>query len=612
MTPSWAKVVLHALDGERLNAPLVPNCRKTSKIAASVLPIVTYDSADYFDRPLPIARIDKIRSPFIFTSMVKKRKLVVIGIFGTRLDAGHAKSRWNRWRPTISIFQHDDLLVDRLELLYQPGDRNAVSAMVDDLEQVSPETLVQLHPLAIRDAWDFEEVYQALYSWARSQPLRADDEDYLIHITTGSHVQQICLFLLAESRHLPGRLLQSSPPRNSSEPNGSYRIIDLDLSNYDALATRFAQEQQEGLSFLKSGIETRSKRFNALIEQIERVAIASRAPLLLTGPTGAGKSQLAARIFELKKRRGQVRGSFVEVNCATLRGDQAMSALFGHAKGAFTGATTARAGLLAAADQGILFLDEIGELGADEQAMLLRAIEEKRFLPVGCDQEAASDFQLIAGTNRDLSADVADGKFREDLLARINLWTFQLPALADRREDIEPNLQYELDRFAAKNGENVTINKEARQKFLAFAQSPPAKWSANFRDLNAAITRMATLAHGGRITAAEVKDEIARLEASWQTAPRSRGARGELARDEASLLSQVMGEEAAAKLDLFDRAQLVTVIRVCRDSVSLSDAGRKLFAVSRLSKAQANDADRLRKFLARFELSWDDVIRSAE
>jgi transcriptional regulatory protein RtcR len=98
-------------------------------------------------------------------------------------------------------------------------------------------------------------------------------------------------------------------------------------------------------------------------------------------------TRLARRIFELKRRREQLSGAFVEINCATLRGDHAMSTLFGHVKGAFTGAASNRPGLLMTADQGLLFLDEIGELGLDEQAMLLRAIEERRFLPVGADRE---------------------------------------------------------------------------------------------------------------------------------------------------------------------------------------------------------------------------------
>lgn len=202
---------------------------------------------------------------------------------------------------------------------------------------------------------------------------------------------------------------------------GQWRTIDLDLSRYDSIAARFALEQREDLSILKSGIDTRSLAFNALIGRIERVAVASPLPILLTGPTGAGKSHLARRIYDLNRRREQVRGNLVEVNCATLRGDQAMSALFGHARGAFTGAAAARAGLLRAADGGILFLDEIGELGLDEQAMLLRAIEERRFLPVGSDTEVASDFQLLAGTTADLSAAVGAGRFRADLLARIGL-----------------------------------------------------------------------------------------------------------------------------------------------------------------------------------------------
>jgi transcriptional regulatory protein RtcR len=116
-----------------------------------------------------------------------------------------------------------------------------------------------------------------------------------------------------------------------------------------------------------------------------------------------------------------------------------MSALFGHVKGAFTGAVQSRPGLLRSADGGVLLLDEIGELGLDEQAMLLHAIEDKAFLPVGTDREAQSDFQLGAGTNRDLSQAVRIGRFRDDLLARINLWTFRLPGLPRPRDAALPS-----------------------------------------------------------------------------------------------------------------------------------------------------------------------------
>jgi transcriptional regulatory protein RtcR len=459
---------------------------------------------------------------------------------------------------------------------------------------------VRLHPICLDDAWDFEAVYATLHDFARGYPFDVDGEEYVVHITTGTHVAQICLFLLTESRHLPGKLIQTSPPKRKfkHDASGSYRIIDLDLSRYDQLWMRFEQEHRQGTSFLKSGIETRNAAFNGLIEMIEHVVVSSEAPVLLTGPTGAGKSQLARRIFELKKQRQQIVGRFVEVNCATIRGDQAMSALFGHVTGAFTGATGDRPGLLCAARDGMLFLDEIGELGADEQAMLLRAIEEGRFLPVGADEETCSEFQLIAGTNRDLSREVGKGRFREDLLARINLWTFRLPGLSDRPEDIEPNLDYELDQFAARTGRKVTINRESRDRFLAFATSGAAAWKANFRDLGGAVTRMATLAPGGRVNLDVVNGEIERLRAAWETG------RASPADD---VLAAVLPAEQLASMDRFDQVQLAEVVRVCGVSKTLSEAGRTLFDRSRLEKKSSNDADRLRKYLARFGLNWGDV-----
>ncbi|WP_373653510.1 RNA repair transcriptional activator RtcR [Schlesneria sp. DSM 10557] len=530
-------------------------------------------------------------------------RTVVIGIVGTVIDSGSAEDRWQKWRPTIGICQQEELLIDRIELLHEARDIGLAGQVAADIGIVSPETEVRMHLLELDDPWDFDHVFTRLLDFSQNYSFRPEDERYLLHITTGTHVEQICLFLLAESRHIPGQLLQTSPPPRNTIGAGRYRIIDLDLSRYDALATRFHRQQREARSFLKSGIETRNVRFNELIEKIETVSIASTAPLLITGPTGAGKSQLARKIYELKRQRGQLPGDMVEVNCATLRGDQAMSALFGHVKGSFTGATGPRPGLLKSAHGGLLFLDEIGELGLDEQAMLLRAIEQKRFLPVGSDKEVESDFQLIGGTNCDLKDCVEQKRFREDLLARINLWTFCLPGLRDRREDIEPNLDYELERLTASQGRKITLNKEARQRFLAFAESPAATWNANFRDLNAAVIRMATLAPSGRITVNEVEAEIERLQDAWSHSRASR-------RSPASALPQLnflSSDEQWDAIDPFDQFQLAHVLEVCQSSRSLSDAGRKLFAVSRLDKKIPNDADRLRKYLARFNLTWKDV-----
>ncbi|WP_315762617.1 RNA repair transcriptional activator RtcR [Sphingomonas sp. Y38-1Y] len=525
------------------------------------------------------------------------KQLVVIGFLGSTLDAAKfGPSRWNKWRPSVGLTMHEDLRVDRFVLIHGSAHRRLAEYVTEDIAAVSPETTVEPQLIDFDDPWDFEEVYGKLLDFARGYHFDPDTEDYLIHITTGTHVAQICLFLLTEAHFLPGRLLQTQPRRGTADAAGIWNTIDLDLSRYDSIATRFAAESVAATSFLKSGIDTRNAAFNRMIDEIEQVAVRSRAPVLLMGPTGAGKSQLARRIYELKRLKHQVKGPFVEVNCATLKGDGAMSALFGHKRGAFTGATHDRPGLLRSADTGTLFLDEIGELGLDEQAMILRAIEDKRFLPVGADKEVVSDFQLIAGTNRDLGEAIAAGTFREDLYARLNLWTFTLPGLAERREDIEPNLDYELDRFVEREGDRVTFNKEARQRYLAFAIRPEARWSGNFRDLAASVTRMATFSPTGRIDVPTVDAEVARLKKLWATHDRA---------DDG--LASVLPPEAIEKLDPFDRVQLAHVVATCRESRSLSEAGRTLFSASRAVRTSTNDADRLRKYLARYELSWPDL-----
>ena len=536
-----------------------------------------------------------------------RRRTVVLGVVGPSLDAGKGPARWERWRPTVSLCMHDDLLVDELVLLHDPRHTALAYALGRDAAQVSPETRVTHVSFPLADAWDFEEVYGALHDLAKRHASAWDPEgcDLLVHITTGTHVVQICLFLLTESRHLPGRLVQTSPRAVSEDGEGesvrgSYGIIDLDLARYDRIASRVRDEREGAQALLKDGIPTRNASYNELVSRVEEVAVRSRAPMLFLGPTGSGKSALARRVFALKKARQGLVGRFVEVNCATVRGDAAMSALFGHAKGAFTGAVSEREGHLARADGGVLFLDEIYELGPDEQAMLLRAIEDKTFTPMGSDREKRSEFQLLCGTNRDLFAAAREGRFREDLLARVHLWTFRLPSLRERLEDLAPNVEHQTEQVARALGTRLTWAREARDAYLAFAHSPAATWPGNFRDLDASITRLGTLARGGRITEALVEEEVARLREAFGGASQRPAARG----DGEGLIERVLGEVA---LDRFERAQLEDVLRVCRDARSLSEAGRALFAESRARKGTSNDADRLRKYLARYGLELGDV-----
>jgi transcriptional regulatory protein RtcR len=522
------------------------------------------------------------------------KRNVAIGFLGNNLDGGKGPRRWEHWRPTVALCQQDDMVIDRLDLIHDRRQIKQAEVVIADIAGVSPETEVRTHIIDMRDPWDFQVVYGALHDFALDYQFSEDEEEYLVHLTTGTHVAQICWFLLTEARYIPGRLLQLSPPRAKEAGPGTYAVIDLDLSRYDRLAQRFDAEREQGTDFLKAGIATRNEAFNAMIDRVEQVAIKSDAPLLLIGPTGAGKSELARRIYELKRSRHRVQGAFVPVNCSTLRGERALSTLFGHRRGAMTGAGTDRAGLLRAANKGVVFLDEIDELGLDEQAMILHAIESGRFYPVGSDTEAESRFQLIAGANQDLAKLVAEGRFRADLFARLNLWTFHLPGLKARREDIAPNVDYELERNWSGRSEQVFFNADARRRYLKFATDPASEWTGNFRDLGSSVARMRTLAPRGRITTSIVDEEVGRLQSQWQ-AGRSD--------PDSKLLFEVLGDRVA-DLDRFDRVQLADVIRVCRSSASMSAAGRELFAVSRARKASSNDADRLRKYLEKHGLEW--------
>ena len=563
-----------------------------------------------------------------------ENKTAVIGFLGTTLDNGFNDKRWQRWRPTVSLGLHDELLVDELHILYSTRDKRLFKIIVNDIAQVSPHTQVIGHHVSLSSPWDFAEVYAELYDFAAAFDFQ-DDTDYLLHLTTGTHVAQICWFLLVEAGFIPADLLQTSPcPRpDQADPQGRYQVIDLDVSRYDGLRARFEAEKQQHWQTLQANLVTQNAAYQQLISDIEKVATRSTAPILLMGATGAGKSQLASQIYALKKAKADnsvqnkyALNKFVEVNCATLRGDTAMSVLFGHIKGAFTGAASNREGLLKSADGGLLFLDEIGELGLDEQAMLLTAVEEQRFYPLGSDTQINVSFQLMAGTNKDLRQAVANGEFRADLFARLNTWTFFLPSLKDRLEDLPANIDYELARLGSEQQQQYRFTPEARQLYEAFAMSADATWQGNFRDLTASIIRLTTLAESKVIRIEDVQAEIERLSNIWglpnhlnsvvNNSLSGFNSDSSLALDRhliettsQNTLDKYLDKDILAKVDTFDAVQLAYVIEVCIQHKNQAAAGRYLYANSRDKLKSPNDSDRLRKYLMKFGLKFDELIR---
>ena len=163
------------------------------------------------------------------------KRTVAVSLIGTQLDqVGKRVDRWGKWRPNVGLCSQEDLIVHQLHMLHDNHSTRLARNVALDIEGISPETNVVLHNVNFNDPWDFEEVYSKLYDWCHQYAFDTENNDYLFHITTGTHVVQICSFLLTESGHFPGRLIQTSPDRSKdNKAIGKTQIIDLDLSKYD-------------------------------------------------------------------------------------------------------------------------------------------------------------------------------------------------------------------------------------------------------------------------------------------------------------------------------------------------------------------------------------------
>jgi transcriptional regulator with GAF, ATPase, and Fis domain len=227
------------------------------------------------------------------------------------------------------------------------------------------------------------------------------------------------------------------------------------------------------------------------VVSLSRQVAPTDAPVLVTGETGTGKDVLAAAIHAWSSRRGR---EMVRVNCAALPENLVESELFGHVRGAFTGATQPRMGRFQAADGGTLFLDEVGEIPPEVQAKLLRVLQDGTFEPVGSDRTVQVDVRVVAATNRDLHAAIASGKFREDLYYRLAVFPIVLPPLRARPEDIRVISRNFLDRLSSRTGRGPWRLTEADEQLLA-----TRPWPGNARELVNTLERGTILAQGPRL-----------------------------------------------------------------------------------------------------------------
>jgi formate hydrogenlyase transcriptional activator len=223
-----------------------------------------------------------------------------------------------------------------------------------------------------------------------------------------------------------------------------------------------------------------SPALRAVLSRVSKVA-PTDSTVLLTGETGTGKELIARAIHKRSRRSSR---AFVSVNCAAIPASLIASELFGHEKGAFTGATQRRLGRFELAEEGTIFLDEVGELPAETQITLLHVLQEREFQRVGGNQSIRTNARVIAATNRDLEAAIVDGKFRSDLFYRLNVFPIEIPPLRERKEDIPLLVEYFIDRFARKAGKSIRgMNKKTLNLFLSYP------WPGNIRELQNVVER---------------------------------------------------------------------------------------------------------------------------
>jgi two-component system response regulator HydG len=308
------------------------------------------------------------------------------------------------------------------------------------------------------------------------------------------------------------------------------------------------------------GIVGTSRAIRNLVSLIESVA-PSEATVLVLGESGTGK-ELVARAIHQRSRRAT--GPFVAVNCGAIAESLLESELFGHVKGAFTGALEGRKGIFEEAAKGTVFLDEVGELPLAIQVRLLRVLQEHKVKPVGANQERPVDVRIVAATNRDLSAEVSAGRFRQDLYYRLNVVAIETPPLRERLEDVALLAQHFLEKHGARHGRNVKTFAPGAIELLA--RYP---WPGNVRELENVIERAVVLARGEVIGESELPS-VVKGTAPMSTRTRAKTIDLPLAESRAEferrylsdLLARVNGNlSSAAKIAGLDRSNLRRLLR---------------------------------------------------
>jgi DNA-binding NtrC family response regulator len=392
---------------------------------------------------------------------------------GGRIPDHHGPRPSSDRGPILRLLEHGDARYARVVLLCIPRSREASEPLVTELrEQIAK---VDLRELDVDDPSDYAQLFAAL------GPALADLEGECdVLLSAGTPQMQTLWVILVEAGLLAARMLQVIPAAFVPDPHPEpIREVRLDIEGFPEI-----RAMREELVRLRA--ESRARRgsrvgnsepMRMLERRLARVA-RTRVPVLISGETGTGKELVARALHESSER---AEGPFVAENCGSFSEGVLASELFGHERGAFTGASARRRGLFEQADKGTLFLDEIAETTPRVQVMLLRVLQEGRLRRVGGEQEIEVDVRVVAASHRDLRAMVASGQFREDLYYRLCGATLELPALRERGRDLELLVRH----FLAELGHE----RHPWPSDAAWAALRQYGWPGNVRELRAEVVR---------------------------------------------------------------------------------------------------------------------------
>lgn len=398
--------------------------------------------------------------------------------------------------PILSIlsmrsFQH-------IFLFDTPTTTEMTQRTYEAIESLHSELEIHIIPLNLSDPTNYQEIFSGLREHAIAIQNEFSDSRFFISVASGTPQMHACWVLLAASGELPAKILHVRPVRFVTK--SSPAISEIDLSAEEFPVVRFARAHTK-----VPNVDVESVRSEIgiigdhplFLKSLETGAMLapSQTPILISGETGTGKDLIAQFVHLLSERP---EAPFVVVNCAAIPGELVESILFGHKRGAFTGAIADQVGKFDAANNGTLFLDELGELPMSTQAKLLRVLQDGIVEPLGRMHGHKVSVRIIAATNKDLRKQIRKGLFREDLFYRLNVGEIKLPALRERRSDIPKLALHFLDRL------NRFLKNPRRLTAKALSRLQAHQWEGNIRDLENVIERSVRLNQADVIDAADL------------------------------------------------------------------------------------------------------------